>query len=58
VILIALSGIFQRSRIEVPEMMRDEVRNSFHVAEAGYWFQAQFKGIFGWHSKKSGIALC
>ena len=43
---IALCGIFQRCRIKVPEMVRNEFGNSFHCAKTGHWFAPQFKGIF------------
>ena len=45
VIRIAFCGIFQRCRIKMPEMMRDEFRDSFHGAKGGYRFSAQFKGF-------------
>ena len=51
VVPITLCSIFQRRCIEVPEMMRDELRNSFHGAKGGYWFRPQFKGISSYGPK-------
>jgi hypothetical protein len=33
---IALGGIFQRCRIEVPVVMRNELGNGFHFAKTGH----------------------
>ena len=40
IVYSAAGGIFQRCRIEMPEVMRDEFRNSFHSAKGGYRFGA------------------